>query len=94
VIKETILGAINGAVTGMVTAIIAWLWYGNPTLGLVVGLGMSVNLLFAGMAGASIPLIMKSLRLDPAQCATIILTTITDMIGFLGFALLFRNQLM
>lgn len=97
VVKETILGAINGAVTGLVTAIIAWLWYGNPMLGLVVGLGMIVNLLFAGMAGASIPLIMKSLRLDPAQCATIILTTVTDMIGFLaflGFALLFRNQLM
>ena len=97
VLKETVLGATNGAVTGLVTGILAWLLYGNPTLGLVVGLGMLVNLLFAGMAGASIPLIMKSLRLDPAQCASIILTTVTDVIGFLaflGFALLFRNQLM
>ena len=97
VLKETALGAINGAVTGLVTAIIAWLWYGNPMLGLVVGLAMIVNLLFAGMAGASIPLIMKWLRLDPAQCASIILTTVTDIIGFfafLGFALLFRDQLL
>lgn len=96
VLKETILGTINGAVTGLVTGLLAWLLYGNPTLGLVVGLGMIVNLLFAGMAGASIPLVMKSLRLDPAQCASIILTTVTDVIGFLaflGFALLFRDQL-
>jgi magnesium transporter len=97
VFKETLLGTINGAITGAVTAIIAWLLYGNAVLGLVVGLGMIVNLLFAGMAGAAIPLIMKRLRLDPAQCSSIILTTVTDVVGFfafLGFALIFQSYLM
>lgn len=94
--KEALLGLINGIVTGAVTGLIAWLWYGSPMLGIVVALGMVVNLLFAGLAGASIPLIMKSLRLDPAQCSSIILTTVTDIIGFLAFlslALMFRGAL-
>lgn len=97
VFKETVLGTVNGAVTGAVTGLIAWLWYGSVALGVVVGMGMIVNLLFAGLAGASIPLLMQAMRLDPAQCSSIILTTVTDVIGFLaflGFALLFRPYLM
>ena len=69
---------------------------GNPFFGLVIGLGMLVNLTVAGFAGAAIPLTMKSLGLDPAQCSNIILTTITDVMGFfafLGFALLFQSYL-
>jgi len=96
VMKESLLGLINGAVTGLVTAMVAWGVYGNPILGLVVALGMIVNLLAAGWAGASIPLAMKALRLDPAQCSSIILTTVTDVIGFfafLGFALMFQQYL-
>jgi len=96
VTKEAALGAINGAVTGLVTALIASVWYGNPMLGVVVGLAMVINLLFAGLAGASIPLLMKALRLDPAQCSTIILTTVTDVVGFfafLGLAMVFREAL-
>ena len=80
----------------MITAIVAWFWVGNPYLGLVIGLGMLVNLFFAGLSGAAIPLIMKRIGLDPAQSANIILTTITDVIGFfafLGFAVLFQSYL-
>ncbi len=57
----------------------------------------AVNLVFAGLSGASIPVMMKSIGLDPAQCSSIILTTVTDVMGFfsfLGFALLFRNFLL
>ncbi len=96
VFKESLLGTINGVVTGALTALVAWLWSGNAVLGLVVGLGMVVNLFFAGLAGAAIPLVMKALQLDPAQCSSIILTTVTDVIGFfafLGFALLFQAYL-
>jgi magnesium transporter len=96
IFKETLLGTVNGVVTGLVTAIVAYLWYGNAMLGVVVAMGMVVNLLFAGMAGASIPLAMKALRLDPAQCSSIILTTVTDVVGFfafLGFALIFQSYL-
>ncbi len=96
VFKEGKIGAINGAVIGAVTALVAWIWNGNPFLGLVIGLGMLVNLILAGLSGASIPLIMKKIGIDPAQSSSIILTTVTDVVGFmafLGFAVLFRNFL-
>ena len=96
VFKEGKIGAVNGAVIGLVTALVAWIWYGNPFLGLVIGLGMLVNLIFAGLSGASIPLFMKKIGIDPAQSSSIILTTITDVLGFLaflGFAVLFQNFL-
>jgi magnesium transporter len=96
IFKESWLGIINGAVIGTVTAGVAWLWNGNPFLGLVIGLGMLVNLFFAGLAGASIPIVMKYVGLDPAQSSSIILTTVTDVIGFfafLGFAVLFQSYL-
>ncbi len=97
VAKETLLGLMTGLVTGIVTGLIAWLWYGNITLGVVVTVGMVVNLVFAGMAGASIPLLMKAMRLDPAQCSSIILTTVTDVVGFVAFlslAYFFKDSLM
>ena len=82
--------------TCLVTALIAWLWMGNPYLGVVIGLGMIVNLIVAGFAGALIPLLLKRAGLDPAQSANIILTTVTDVMGFLaflGFAVLFQDFL-
>jgi magnesium transporter len=66
-------------------------------VGLVVTMGLVINLIFAGFAGASIPLIMKALRFDPAQCSMIILTTITDVVGFFAFlalALVFKDAIM
>jgi len=96
ILKETLLGVISGVIIGVVTGLIAWLWKGNPYLGLVIGLGMIVNLVIAGLAGSAVPLIMKKMGLDPAQCSNIILTTITDVMGFLaflGFALLFQDYL-
>jgi magnesium transporter len=96
ILKETWIGVINGVVIGIVTGLVAWFWQGNPYLGIVIGLGMVVNLTVAGLSGAIIPLTMKKLHLDPAQCSSIILTTVTDVMGFfafLGFAVLFRNYL-
>ncbi|KPK86175.1 MAG: magnesium transporter, partial [Deltaproteobacteria bacterium SM23_61] len=81
----------------VVTAGIAWLWQGNPYLGLVIGLGMLVNLIFAGLSGSSIPILMKAIGLDPAQSSSIILTTVTDVMGFLaflGFAVMMQNYLL
>ncbi len=96
VMKEGLLGLVTGAVTGIVTGLVAWLWQGNPILGLVIGMGMVVNLCAAGLFGAAIPVIMRSLGWDPAQCSNIILTTVTDVVGFLaflGFAVLFQSFL-
>ncbi len=96
IFKESLIGVINGAVVGAVTALIAWAWDGNPYLGLVIGLAMVVNLAVAGLAGAGIPIGMRRLGLDPAQSSSIVLTTVTDVIGFfafLGFAVLFQDLL-
>ena len=95
-IKEAGLGALNGIIIGLVTALIAWLWKANPFLGIVVGLGMIVNLIAAGIAGAAIPIVMKKFGADPAQSSSIILTTITDVVGFfafLSFAVIFRKYI-
>jgi magnesium transporter len=62
----------------------------------VIGLGMLFNLIFAGISGASIPLLMKKIGIDPAQSSSIILTTVTDIMGFLaclGVAVLVQNYL-
>jgi magnesium transporter len=96
ILKETLVGLANGIVIGSVTALAAWAWQGNPYLGLVIGLAMIVNLTLAGLSGAVIPVVMKAAGLDPAQCSSIILTTITDVMGFfsfLGFAVLFQKYL-
>lgn len=97
IFKEAGIGVVNGIIIGAVTAFAAWLWHGNPFLGVIVGLAMLVNLLVAGFTGAAIPLTMKAVGLDPAQCSNIILTTFTDIMGFfslLGFAVLFGRYLM
>ena len=96
IFRESWIGVVNGVVIGVVTALITWLWQGNPFLGVVVGLAMLVNLAMAGFSGAAIPVSMKAIGLDPAQCSNIILTTITDVMGFLaflGFATLFQGYL-
>jgi magnesium transporter len=95
-LKEGKIGLLNGIIIGLVTSLIAWIWKGNPYLGLVIGLAMIVNLVAAGLSGALIPLTLKKLGQDPAQSSSIILTTVTDVIGFfafLGFAVMFQNLL-
>ncbi len=92
IFKEGLIGVINGLAIGLLAALAAWFWQGDPTLGLVVGLAMLTNMIVAGLAGAAIPITMKSIGLDPAQCSNIILTTFTDVMGFfslLGLAAIF-----
>lgn len=83
--KEVKLGLVNGLIIGAVTALVAFLWQGDAMLGLVVGLAMIVNLIIAGLSGAAIPIGLKSLGFDPAQSSMIILTTVTDVVGFASF---------
>ena len=85
VLVEVWVGFVNGLVTGLVTALLVWLWNGNPYLGLIVGAALVVNLMVAGLSGALIPLTMKKLGFDPAHSSGIVLTTITDVVGFLAF---------
>jgi magnesium transporter len=96
IIKEGLLGLINGVAVGVVAALAAWLWNGNLYLGVVICLAMIVNMVFAGISGAGIPILMKALGKDPAQSSNIILTTVTDVIGFfayLSLAVVFKDFL-
>lgn len=83
--KEVIISLVNGVFYAGVIGIIAFLWFKMPLLGVVIALSMVVNLLSAGFFGAIIPLILQKLRIDPAVGSTVILTTVTDIVGFLSF---------
>ena len=90
--KEAVVGLINGATLGVLIATVAWLWQGNGWLGLVVGFALAVNTLVAVSIGGTVPVVLKSLKVDPAVASGPILTTITDMCGF--FLLLGTASLM
>lgn len=81
-LKELSVGLINGIALGVLIAGVAWLWKGNPWLGLVVGAAMGLNTIVAVCLGGLIPLVLKRLKLDPALASGPILTTVTDMCGF------------
>jgi magnesium transporter len=83
VLKEFLVGMINGAVNGIIVLVVALFYDANPMLGLVLFLAMTGNLIVAGLTGASIPLLLKRLGIDPAVASSIIITTFTDCIGFL-----------
>jgi len=81
-LKEIAVGIVNGIALGMLIALVAFLWKGNPWLGLVVGGALMLNTIVAVCLGGLIPLILKRLDLDPALASGPILTTVTDMCGF------------
>ena len=90
--KEILVGASNGLIWAIAIAIVTILWFNNIMLGLLIGTAIVINLVAAGLAGVAIPLILKKFGTDPALSAGVLLTTVTDVVGFvafLGFATLF-----
>lgn len=95
-IKETLAAMFNGVAIAVVTGFAVYLWDGRIGLVLVIVLAMIVNMVAAGLAGAGIPLLLRATGRDPAQSASIFLTTVTDIVGFsafLGFAVLFMSMI-
>ena len=84
-IREAILGLLHGIWLGVLVAIIAVLWKQNLGLGLVLGLSMLGNMVIAGSVGAGVPLLMRRIGLDPAVASAVVVTTFTDVFGFLLF---------
>lgn len=80
--KEISVGLINGIALGVLIGMVAWLWKGNPWIGLVVGLALTINTLVAVSVGGLVPLLLKARKIDPAVASGPMLTTITDMCGF------------
>ena len=83
--REAALGAINGALLGIVVGLMAYAWKGNWLMGVILGVAMLGNLVVAGLAGAGVPLLLRRLGLDPAVSSAVFVTTFTDVIGFLLF---------
>ena len=80
--KEVKVGIINGLVLGLMLGGVAYVWKGNPWLGLVVGGALAANTLISVSLGGMLPLVLKRLKLDPALVSGPLLTTVTDMCGF------------
>ena len=83
--KETLIGGINGIIFAIIISLISIYWFENLLLGLIIGLAMILNLIIAGFAGIVIPVVLGKLKIDPALASAVILTTITDVFGFLSF---------
>ena len=83
--KEVLISLGNGLVFAIIIGIIATIWFSQPMLGIVIALSMIINLFMAGFFGATIPLFLKKVDIDPAIGSTVILTTITDVVGFFSF---------
>ena len=69
----------------LVVALIAGFWFRNENIGLIIGAALVINLVCAALAGLSIPFMLKRMNIDPAHAGTVLLTTITDVVGFLVF---------
>ena len=80
--QEIGVGIINGTLLGALLGTLAWLWKGNPYLGLVVGGALALNTVLAVALGGAVPLILRHMKKDPALASGPILTTVTDMCGF------------
>ena len=83
--KETMVGTINGSAFAIIAGILAALWFQNIMLGGVIAAAMMINLIVAGLCGAGIPIALNRMGSDPAVSSTVVLTTVTDVIGFFAF---------
>jgi magnesium transporter len=83
--RELAVGAVNGLLWALVAGVAALWWFDDPTLGVIFGCAMIINLVTAALTGAFLPFILRAMKIDPALAGGVVLTTITDVIGFLSF---------
>jgi len=83
--KEVAVGLFNGLIWSAVVGLVAFIWFRNMSLGVIIGLAMMINLVIAAVAGSLIPLALKKIGVDPAIAGGVLLTTVTDVVGFMTF---------
>jgi magnesium transporter len=83
--KELAVTVLNGIAWALVVAVIATFWFKDINIGLIIGVALIVNLTCAALAGLGIPFLLERLQIDAAHAGTVVLTTITDVIGFMVF---------
>jgi len=80
-----VIAGINGVVWATVVGLIAWLWFDDPKIAGVLAAAMIINQFAAAVAGLSVPLVLERMGIDPALSGSVILTTVTDVVGFMSF---------
>lgn len=83
--KEMLVGLLNGMVWSIVIGCMAGFWFAQPAIGFVIGAAIFLNLIFASVSGVLIPLVLEKFKVDPALSGAVILTTVTDIVGFFAF---------
>jgi len=83
--KELLVGIVNGLVWALVVGLVAEYWFGSSQLGVIIGAAIIINLITAALTGVSIPLLLKKMDIDPALAGGVVLTTFTDVVGFMSF---------
>ncbi len=85
VLKEFLIGILNGIIFAIITALIVQFWFKEINLSLLIGISMILNMIVAGLFGILVPVSLKKFNIDPALASSVFVTTITDVIGFLSF---------
>ena len=84
-VRELCVGLINGLAWAAVVSAFTYFWFGSMEIGLILGVALLINLLFAAVAGLWIPILMRRFGIDPALAGGVVLTTVTDVIGLVAF---------
>jgi Mg/Co/Ni transporter MgtE len=83
--REILVSVFNGVALAILIGVTAWMWFGSPGLGVVIGGAIVINLLFAGLSGLLIPIALDKMNVDPAIASSVFVTTVTDVVGFFAF---------
>ncbi|WP_417694537.1 magnesium transporter [Roseibium sp.] len=83
--REVLVGLLNGVALAILIGLTAWLWFQDLGLGVVIGGAIVINMLFAGLSGLLIPVVLDRLKVDPAIASSVFVTTVTDVVGFFAF---------
>jgi magnesium transporter len=84
ILKEASIGVLNGLLWSTIVALAVYFWFESVFLGIVVASALLINLIIGAISGVSLPLILARLKIDPALAGGVILTTITDIVGFIS----------
>jgi magnesium transporter len=83
--REFIVGLSNGILWALVIAAVTFAWFRDVNLSIIIGLAIVINLVVAAVAGAFLPVVLKRMKIDPALAGSVVLTTVTDVVGFFAF---------
>lgn len=84
-IKEMRVGGLNGIIWALVVGVVVTFWFSSPMIGFIIALAILLNIIAAAFSGVIIPIILDKLKLDPALSGSVVLTTVTDIVGFVAF---------